>query len=178
MIAGEEGRDASNGDHPSQIICHGLAGAVFRRTADYLRQPRRWDISNIMMFMICIGPMSSIFDFVTYYVMIRLFNGWNDVPMFQTGWFVESLLTQTLIIHVIRTPKIPFLESRASSELIATTVIVAVIGMILPFTGLGHALGFKDLPNLYWATLAATLLSYVVLTHFAKTRFIGRFGMN
>ncbi|HLY56130.1 MAG TPA: magnesium-translocating P-type ATPase, partial [Stellaceae bacterium] len=127
---------------------------------EYLRIPRKWHIDNIMKFMIFIGPMSSIFDYATYFLMLYGFNCWNDPALFQTGWFVESLLTQTLIIHVIRTAKIPFVESRASSELIATTIIIAMIGVALPFTHLGHALGFKPLPHLYWPALAAMLLGY------------------
>jgi Mg2+-importing ATPase len=145
---------------------------------EYLQIPRRWDIGNIMKFMIFIGPMSSIFDYATYFTMLFVFDAWNDPSLFQTGWFVESLLTQTLIIHVIRTAKIPFIESHASTELIATTLLIAAIGIALPFTGLGHALGFKALPDGYWIALALMLVSYVVLTHFVKTWFIRRFGMN
>ncbi len=145
---------------------------------EYLRIPRRWDIGNIVKFMIFIGPMSSIFDYTTYFTMLFVFNAWQDPSLFQTGWFVESLLTQTLIIHVIRTAKIPFIESRASPALIATTLIIAAIGMFLPFTGLGHVLGFKNLPHGYWIALALTLASYVALTHVVKTWFIRRFGMN
>jgi len=145
---------------------------------EYLRVPRRWDIANIMRFMIFIGPISSIFDYTTYFAMIFVFHAWSDPALFQTGWFVESLLTQTLIIHVIRTSKIPFIESRASPQLMATTVIIALIGMALPFTHLGHALGFKHLPPGYWIMLALTLVSYVVLTHRVKMWFIRRFGMN
>ncbi len=145
---------------------------------EYLKIPRRWDIGNIMKFMIFIGPISSIFDYTTYFTMLYAFHAWTNPSLFQTGWFVESLLTQTLIIHVIRTAKIPFIESRASAELIATTLIIAGIGIVLPTTALGHALGFEHLPDLYWPALALMLLSYVVLTHVVKTWFIRRFGMN
>ena len=145
---------------------------------EYLRVPRRWDIGNIMRFMIFIGPMSSIFDYTTYFTMLYFFHAWNDPALFQTGWFVESLLTQTLIIHVIRTAKVPFIESRASPQLMATTVIIALIGIALPFTHLGHALGFKRLPQDYWIALALTLVSYVILTHHVKMWFIRRFGLN
>ena len=84
--------------------------------AEYLAVPRRWDIGNIAKFVLFIGPISSIFDYVTYFLMLYGFNAWNNPALFQTGWFVESLLTQTLIIHIIRTAKIPFLESRASTR--------------------------------------------------------------
>ena len=101
--------------------------------AEYLAVPRRWDISNIAKFVLFIGPISSIFDYVTYFVMLYGFNAWTNPALFQTGWFVESLLTQTLIIHIIRTAKIPFLESRASTALITTTIIIVAIGIALPF---------------------------------------------
>jgi P-type Mg2+ transporter len=98
--------------------------------------PRRWDIGNITKFVLLIGPISSIFDYVTYFTMLYVFNAWSNPALFQTGWFVESLLTRTLIIHIIRTAKIPFLESRASNALIATTIIIAAIGIALPFSWL------------------------------------------
>jgi Mg2+-importing ATPase len=146
--------------------------------AEYLAVPRRWDISNIAKFVLMIGPISSIFDYVTYFTMIYIFNAWNNPALFQTGWFVESLLTQTLIIHIIRTAKIPFLESRASTALIMTTIIIAAIGIALPFTWLGGFLGFVPLPPTYWIALCLILMSYVVLTHFVKTWFIRRFGLS
>ena len=102
--------------------------------AEYLAMPRRWDISNIAKFVLSIGPISSIFDYVTYFVMLYGLNAGTNPALFQTGWFVESLLTQTLIIHIIRTAKIPFLESRASAALITTTIVIAAIGIVLPFS--------------------------------------------
>ena len=146
--------------------------------AEYLAVPRRWDIGNITKFVLFIGPISSIFDYVTYFTMLYIFNAWSNPALFQTGWFVESLLTQTLIIHIIRTAKIPFLESRASTALITTTIIIAAIGITLPFTWLGGFLGFVPLPPAYWFCLCLILLSYVVLTHFMKTWFIRRFGLS
>ena len=146
--------------------------------AEFLAVPRRWDIGNITKFMLFIGPISSIFDYVTYFMMLYAFNAWNNPALFQTGWFVESLLTQTLIIHIIRTAKIPFLESRASTALITTTLIIAAIGIALPFSWLGGFLGFVPLPAGYWIALCLILLSYVVLTHFVKTWFIRRFGLS
>ena len=170
---------------PIQVLANNLLYDFSQTTiptdrvdAEYLRIPRRWDIGNIMKFMLFIGPMSSIFDYTTYFTMLYVFDAWHDPALFQTGWFVESLLTQTLIIHVIRTARIPFIESRASPELVLTTLVIAAIGIALPFTGLGRALGFVGLPRAYWLFLAATLLSYVVLTHFVKTWFIRRFGMD
>ena len=146
--------------------------------AEYLAVPRRWDIGNITKFVLFIGPISSIFDYVTYFTMLYVFNAWNNPALFQTGWFVESLLTQTLIIHIIRTAKIPFLESRASNALIATTITIAAIGIALPFSWLGGFLGFVPLPPGYWIALGLILPSYVILTHLVKTWFIRRYGLS
>jgi Mg2+-importing ATPase len=146
--------------------------------AEYLAVPRRWDISNIAKFVLFIGPISSIFDYVTYFLMLYGFNAWSNPALFQSGWFVESLLTQTLIIHIIRTAKIPFLESRASAALITTTIVVGAVGIALPFTWLGGFLGFVPLPPAYWMALCLILVSYVTLTHFVKTWFIRRFGLS
>ena len=145
---------------------------------EYLAVPRRWDIGNITKFVLFVGPISSIFDYVTFFTMLYVFNAWNNPALFQTGWFVESLLTQTLIIHIIRTAKIPFLESRASTALITTTIIIAAIGIALPFSSLGGLLGFVPLPPTYWIALGLILPCYVVLTHFVKTWFIRRFGLS
>ncbi len=110
-------------------------------------------------------------------MMLYVFDAWNNPSLFQTGWFVESLLTQTLIIHIIRTARIPFIESHASPALIATTVIICTIGMALPFTWAGSALGFVPLPWLYWPLVAAMLVTYAILTHLVKVWFIRRWGL-
>jgi Mg2+-importing ATPase len=144
---------------------------------DYIAAPRRWDIDNIFKFMVCIGPISSIFDYATYAMMIWVFHAWNNPSLFQTGWFVESLLTQTLIIHIIRTAKVPFIESRASAALMTTSLIISCVGIALPFTPVGVALGFTQLPWLYWPLVAGLLIAYAVLTHFVKVRFVRRWGM-
>ena len=144
---------------------------------EYLASPRKWDIGNIFKFMVFIGPISSIFDYATYGMMLYVFDAWNNPSLFQTGWFVESLLTQTLIIHIIRTARIPFIESHASPALIATTVIICTIGMTLPFTWAGSALGFVPLPWLYWPLVASMLVTYAILTHLVKVWFIRRWGL-
>jgi len=144
---------------------------------EYLRVPRRWDISYIMKFMLFIGPISSIFDYVTYFTMIFAFGAWDNPALFQTGWFVESLLTQTLIIHIIRTAKIPFLQSLASPALIATSLAISTVGIALPFTWIGGSLGFVPLPQLYWPAVLAIVVCYAMLTHFTKTWFVRRWGM-
>ena len=110
-------------------------------------------------------------------MMLFVFDAWHDPSLFQTGWFVESLLTQTLIIHIIRTAKVPFLQSRASAALMATTAIICLIGIVLPYTGVGHILRFRPLPWTYWPLLAAMLALYAVLTHWAKMHFVRRWGM-
>jgi Mg2+-importing ATPase len=144
---------------------------------EYIASPRRWDISNIFRFMVFIGPISSIFDYATYAMMLFVFDAWNNPALFQTGWFTESLLTQTLIIHIIRTARIPFIESIASTALIATTIIICIIGIALPFTWAGSALGFIPLPRLYWPLVATMLVTYAVLTHLVKLWFVRRWGM-
>ena len=144
---------------------------------EYLLTPHRWDIGNIMKFMIFIGPISSIFDYVTYFTMIFAFGAWDNPALFQTGWFVESLLTQTLIIHIIRTAKIPFVESRASTALISTSILICAVGVALPFTWIGASLGFVPLPPLYWPAVIAIIACYAVLTHVVKTWFVRRWGM-
>jgi P-type Mg2+ transporter len=144
---------------------------------DFLAAPRRWDIGNIFKFMVVIGPISSIFDYATFGMMIFVFRAWDKPALFQTGWFVESLLTQTLIIHIIRTAKIPFIESRASTPLITTTIVICAIGILLPLTWAGEALGFTPLPWLYWPLLAAMLVAYAVITHFVKRWFTSRWGV-
>jgi Mg2+-importing ATPase len=144
---------------------------------EFLARPRHWDISNIFKFMLFIGPISSIFDYATYGMMLFVFHAWTNPSLFQTGWFVESLLTQTLIIHIIRTARVPFIESHASPALIATTIIICMVGIVLPFTWAGSALGLTPLPWLYWPLVASMLLAYAVLTHFVKVWFVSRWGL-
>ena len=146
--------------------------------AEYLAVPRRWDIGNMSKFVLLIGPISSIFDYATFFVMLAVFHAWDKPALFQTGWFVESLLTQTLIIHIIRTAKVPFFESRASAPVIATSLIIAAVGIALPFSWFGGALGFVPLPPTYWIYLGLILVSYAVLTHLVKTWCARRFGLS
>jgi Mg2+-importing ATPase len=133
--------------------------------------PRPWSMDEITHFILFIGPCSSVFDYTTYFMMLYLFHCWEvaRAPLFQTGWFVESLLTQTLVIHVIRTNKVPFLQSRASTPLIATSLGVMLLGLWLPSSPLAPVLGFTNLPGLYWPLLILTLLAYIALTQIVKT---------
>jgi len=138
---------------------------------ELVAKPRPWSMRAISRFILFIGPCSSIFDYTTFFIMIYVFHCWAsaDAKLFQTGWFVESLLTQTLIIHVIRTNRIPFLQSCASWPLIVTTSFIMMIGMWLPSSPLGPALGFVELPALYWPLVALTVICYVALTQTVKT---------
>jgi Mg2+-importing ATPase len=144
--------------------------------AEWLTRPRRWTISKILRFILFIGPISSVFDYATFFVMLYVFDCWHNPALFHTGWFVESLFTQTLIIHVIRTNKIPFVESRASWPLILTSVLIVAVGAGLTVSPLANTLGFVPLPPLYWLLLAIMLLGYAVLTQAVKAWFIRRFG--
>ncbi|HMK44547.1 MAG TPA: magnesium-translocating P-type ATPase [Dissulfurispiraceae bacterium] len=157
--------------------------------AEQIEHPRKWDISNVKWFMIFIGPISSIFDYATFALMWFFFNSkaFLDVTLtetqregysqlFQTGWFVESLLTQTLIVHIIRTKRLPFLQSRASAPMTLTTLGVMAIGAWLPYAPFASALGFVPLPLGFWGWIAGFLLTYSLLTHLVKTWFFKRFG--
>jgi P-type Mg2+ transporter len=143
---------------------------------EQVTQPRPWNIGEITRFIVFIGPISSIFDYTTFFVMLWVFNCWDPAraSLFQTGWFVESLMTQTLIIHVIRTNKIPFLQSRASWTLTLTTAAIMTLGIWLPYSPVAAALGFTHLPRMYWPILSLTLLGYMGLTQVIKTRLLRR----
>jgi Mg2+-importing ATPase len=139
-------------------------------SVNLIAKPQPWDMGELTRFILFIGPVSSIFDYTTFFVMLTLFHCWpvSRQSLFQTGWFVESLMTQTLIIHVIRTRQIPFIQARASAALTFTTVIIMAIAAWLPFSPLSRMLGFQPLPWLFWPILFATLVCYVVLTQLVK----------
>jgi Mg2+-importing ATPase len=143
---------------------------------EWLTRPRKWEIGNLRRYILFIGPISSIFDYATFFVMLYVFGAWNNPDLFHTGWFVESLFTQTLIIHVIRTNKIPFLQSRASGALIGASLAIVAVGAWLTVSPLASTLGLVQLPSGYWPILAAMLAAYIVLTQLVKTWFIRRFG--
>ena len=145
---------------------------------ELVARPRPWDMKGLTRFILFIGPCSSIFDYTTYLLMLYLFHCWDvatpaaaahSAALFQTGWFVESLATQTLIIHVIRTNRIPFLESRPSTALLLTSLAIIAVGLAIPASPVGRYLGFAPLPSLYWPLLAATLICYALLTQGVKT---------
>jgi Mg2+-importing ATPase len=145
---------------------------------DFLKQPRKWDAGGIARFMVFIGPISSIFDIVTFLVMWNVF-GANTIEkqsLFQSGWFVVGLLTQTIIVHMIRTQHIPFIQSRAAMPVILLTASIMAFGIYLPFSSLGAHLGMVPLPLSYFPWLAGILLCYCVLTQLMKRLYIHRFG--
>src|SRR5512135_769395 len=144
--------------------------------ADWVTKPRKWTIGEIQRFILFIGPISSIFDYLTFFIMLYVFNAGSNPALFHTGWFVESLFTQTLIIHVIRTNKIPFIQSRASRPLIITSIVIVAVGAWLTVSPLANTLGFVPLPPLYWLLLALMLPCYVILTQVVKTWFYRRYG--
>ena len=137
---------------------------------EQVAQPQPWNLDEIRRFILVVGPISSIFDYSTFFVMLWVFNCWDPAraSVFQTGWFVESLVTQTLIIHVIRTNRIPFIQSRASWPLTATTLSILAFGTWLPYSPLGPSLGLTRLPAMYWPILMLTVLSYMSLTQLIK----------
>jgi Mg2+-importing ATPase len=144
--------------------------------AEWLTKPRKWEIDRILRFILFIGPISSVFDYMTFFIMLHVFNAWQEPALFHTGWFVESLFTQTLIIHVIRTNKIPFLQSRASWPLTLTSILIVTVGAVLTVSPLAGVLGLVPLPSLYWLLLAVILVCYLILTQVVKTWFYRRFG--
>jgi Mg2+-importing ATPase len=163
---------------PTQILLNNFLYDVAQLTIptdnvddSYLRVPQRWNMHVIRDFMLFIGPISSVFDFLTFYVLLRVFHA--SEAMFHSGWFVESLMTQTLVLFVIRTTGSPF-RSRPSLALTATTVGIAAIGVALPWTPLATALGFTPLPGAYVVFLVAASAAYLALVEVAKQRLVRR----
>ncbi|WP_455784166.1 HAD-IC family P-type ATPase, partial [Bilophila wadsworthia] len=159
--------------------------------ADFLKQPKTWDASSISRFMIWFGPASSVFDITTFvllytYICPLVFGGAYEtldagmqvafVGLFQAGWFVESLWTQTLVLHMLRTPKVPFLRSRASWQVTGLTSLGILAGTCIPFTTVGGALDMMPLPGAFFPWLFATLAAYMLLTTTLKGIFIKKYG--
>ena len=146
--------------------------------AELVSKPLKWNPDDIRRFMIYFGPISSIFDITTFVVMWYVFkaNSVENQTLFQSGWFVVGLLTQTLIVHMIRTPKIPFIESRAAWPLLAMTLLIMAAGIFLPMGPLASYFKLEALPLAYFGWLAGILLSYAMLTTLMKRYYIRRFG--
>ena len=171
---------------------------------EYLQKPRKWNLANVRRFMMCVGPISSIFDYTTFALMLFYFKchdlalaapaalaerfpgGPGVAPdatyaaaLFHSGWFIESLITQTLIVHIIRTRKIPFFQSCASPALLVTTLAVIAIGSALPYIPkFAEFMGFVPLPLSYWFFIAATIVCYATLTHLVNAWFAKKYGID
>lgn len=145
---------------------------------DYLETPKKWDPAGIQRFMIHIGPVSSLFDYILFAVMFIVFkaNSPEHQSLFQTGWFVEGLLSQTLIVHMIRTKKIPFIQSWASAPVVALTSLIMVTGIAIPFTPLAEAFYLQPLPLSYFPWLIGILVGYCLLSQYIKNWYIRRFN--
>jgi Mg2+-importing ATPase len=141
---------------------------------EQIAKPRPWSMSAISRYILLIGPCSSVFDYTTFFMMLYVFHCWDNSSLFQTGWLVESLLTQTLIIHVIRTNRVPFLQSWASWPLIVTSAVIMMVGALLPYSPIAKVFDFTPLPPLYWPLVLLTLVGYVLLTQAAKTWLLRR----
>jgi Mg2+-importing ATPase len=157
---------------PSQILLNNFLYDLSQVTiptdnvdATFIQKPQRWNIKLIRDFMVFIGPVSSIFDFLTFFVLLAVFHASEE--LFHTGWFVESLATQTLVLFVIRTVGNP-LRSRPSKPLTITVILVVLFGLILPYTPLAGPLKFVPLPGLYFLFLAGMIITYLILVEIVK----------
>ena len=164
---------------PSQILLNNLlynAGQLViptdRVDPEALARPAAWDLKYIRHFMSVFGPISSIFDFLTFYVMLSLLHAGH--VEFRTGWFVESIATQTLVVYVIRTRRVPFFRSRPSMAMLLVPTGAALVGALLPYTGLAHLLGFSVLPTTFFLLLFAMVVVYLLLVEGAKSWFFRR----
>ncbi|MDE3143767.1 MAG: magnesium-translocating P-type ATPase [Bacteroidota bacterium] len=146
---------------------------------EYLETPRKWEAGGIAKFMIFIGPISSVFDYVTFAVMYFVFkaNNVEHQSLFQSGWFIEGLLSQTLIVHMIRTRKIPFIQSWATAPVLALTTAIMAIGIYIPFSPFAEAFKLQPLPMMYFPWLIGILICYSLLTQFIKNWFIKKFNL-
>ncbi len=171
---------------PVQVLLNNLLYDVSQTSvptdsvdAEYLAAPRAWDIAAITRTMLLIGPVSSLFDYATFALLWFWLGATTpaEAALFQTGWFVESLLSQTLIVHVLRTARVPWLESAPSPALLATTLGVCGFGVLLPYTPLGASFGLVPLPGEYWLGLAVLLPAYGLLTQWLKARLVRRYGV-
>ncbi|WP_406507860.1 magnesium-translocating P-type ATPase [Streptomyces sp. NBC_00212] len=155
-----------------------LATPWDRMDEEYLRKPRNWDAKGIGRYMVTIGPISSIFDIAMFVIMWNVFgaNSESNQALFQSGWFIEGLLSQTLIVHMIRTRKIPFIQSRATWPVMVMTILAVATGLYLPFSPLAPTLGFVPVPMSYFPWLVGVLLAYCTLTQVVKGWYARRYG--
>ncbi|MDD1700724.1 MAG: magnesium-translocating P-type ATPase [Methanoregula sp.] len=166
---------------PIQILLNNLLYDISESTiptdnvdASYISTPKKWDIEFIKKFIMVFGPISSIFDFITFFVLLFIFVA--DASLFQTAWFMESLCTQTLVIFVIRTRVVPFYRSRPSNLLIASTLLIVAIACILPFTVVGGIFGFVQPPVSFFAVLAGLVVGYIMIVELVKRWFYRKYS--
>jgi Mg2+-importing ATPase len=172
---------------PIQILLNNLLYDVSESTIPtdnvdetYTRTPKKWDMTFIKKFVMVFGPISSVFDFITFFILLFVFQA--DASLFQTAWFIESICTQTLVIFVIRTRVVPFYDSRPSRLLAASTIIIVLVACILPFTVIGSIFGFVQPPLTFFAVLAGLVAGYLAIVEMVKWWFYRKFsppaGMN
>jgi Mg2+-importing ATPase len=166
---------------PVQILLNNLLYDISQSTVttdnvdeEYVEKPKRWDISFIRRFMVSLGPVSSLFDFLTFFIMLFVFSATE--PLFQTAWFIESLCSQTLVVFVIRSRRTPFYKSKPSKYLIASSVGIIGFALIVPFTPLGPLFGFVAPPPAFFAALALILVAYLTLAEAVKGWFYKRYA--
>ena len=168
---------------PTQILLNNLLYDLSELTIptdnvdlEYIQKPKRLDASYVRNFMLYFGPISSIFDFLTFFIMLYVFNAWNNAPLFQTAWFIESLCTQTLVIFAIRTRRSPFFRSLPSKPLLISSLTIVGVAIVLPLTALGHLFQFED-PSLgFFAFLAAFVVAYLMMVEALKRQFYKRYA--
>jgi Mg2+-importing ATPase len=168
---------------PTQILLNNMLYDISEVTIptdnvdqEYIQKPKRLDTTYIRNFMLFFGPISSIFDFLTFFIMLQVFNGYANVSLFRTAWFIESLCTQTLVIFAIRTRKSPFYKSRPSKPLFLTSLIVVGIAVIFPFIPLASLFEFATPPIIFYGILAGFVGAYVVLVEILKRLFYKRYA--
>lgn len=137
---------------------------------EYLEKPRKWDMKEITKFMFIMGPISSIFDYLIFFILIYVFGAFTKPELFQTGWFIYSLISQVLIIHIIRTNKIPFLQSKATLPVFITSILIVCLGVYLPFSPIAHGLNLVELPPLFFGLITIVVSAYMVFAQIVKSR--------
>jgi Mg2+-importing ATPase len=166
---------------PVQILLNNLLYDISEATiptdnvdASYISSPRKWDIGFIRKFIVVFGPISSVFDFMTFFILLVIFRA--DAPLFQTAWFIESICTQTLVIFVIRTRIVPFYKSRPSRLLFSSTVLIVIAACALPFTAIGTLFGFVPPPPQFFVALLVLVAGYLVIVELAKRWFYQKYS--
>ena len=166
---------------PIQILLNNLLYDISECTiptdnvdASYISTPKKWDIEFIKKFILVFGPVSSVFDFITFFILLFVFNA--DASLFQTAWFIESICTQTLVIFVIRTRVVPFYKSTPSRLLFASTICIVLVACVLPFTVIGSIFGFIQPPVAFFAVLGGLVIGYLVLVELVKRWFFRKYS--